>query len=144
MAKLQISMPEDFLERISKLGNGFDEVAKRALEEGAKPIRDQAEQNLRQVVGKDTKYKSRSKGELVNAVGITPPLQDRDGNWNIKIGVGDSVDSRGVPNALKAQVLEYGKLGQPPKPWLKPARTKARRIAMAKMEDVLKEAMGQK
>ena len=134
-------MPDEFLENLSRIGTDFDYVAKKALQEGAKPILDQARQNLRGVIGKDTKYPSRSKGELLGSLGVTPPLQDKDGNWNIKIGVGDSIDSEGVPNALKAQVLEYGKAGQAPKPWLKPARRKGRKAAISRMQDVLEKEL---
>ncbi|MDD4460263.1 MAG: HK97 gp10 family phage protein, partial [Proteiniphilum sp.] len=101
----------------------------------------QMKDNLRNVIGKNTKVKSRSTGALEKSLGITPALQDRKGEWNIRVGVGDSRDKKGVPDALKAQVLEYGKAGQPAKPWMKPARRKARKKAISRMEDVLKREL---
>lgn len=51
------------------------------------------------------------------------------------------IDREGVPNALKAQVLEYGKSGQKAKPWMKPARRKARKPAVQAMEETLKKEL---
>lgn len=137
MAKCEMKMPEDFLLKLSKLGSKLDTAAPKALEEGAEVVLRHMKQNLKSVIGKDTKFPSRSKGDLEASLGITPALQDRNGNWNIRVGVGDSKDRNGVPNALKAQVLEYGKAGQRPKPWLKPARRKSRREVVQVMKSVL-------
>lgn len=141
MAKVQIKMPDEFLERLSKLGDRFDTSAPRVLEAGAKVLVSQARSNLQAAIGKNLKYKARSKGDLVRSLGVTPALQDRDGNWNIKVGVGDSTDADGVPNALKAQVLEYGKHGQPPKPWLKPARSKSKGAILDAMKKELESEL---
>ncbi len=40
-----------------------------------------------------------------------------------------------------ANIIEYGKHGQPPKPFLKPAKSKARRQIMAAMTDTLEREM---
>ena len=137
MAKVTMKLPDDFLKDLSRLGDKFDSVAPKILEAGGKVILSQMRTNLASVVGKDTKYESRSTGALENSLGMTPPLQDRNGEWNIRVGVGDDKDSKGVPNALKAQLLEYGKSGQPAKPWMKPARSKGRKKAIASMKQVL-------
>lgn len=137
MAKCEMKLPDDILLSLSKLGDKLDTAAPKALEAGGKVVLRQMQQNLRAVVGKDTKYPSRSKGDLEQSLGITPALQDRNGNWNIRVGVGDSKDSMGVPNALKAQVLEYGKSGQLPRPWMKPAKRKAKREMEQAMKAVL-------
>ena len=36
-----------------------------------------------------------------------------------------------------ANVLEYGKSGQPPRPWLKRAKTKATKVFRAKAQEII-------
>lgn len=139
MPKLQIKMPTDFLEKMSRLNENFDKVAPKVLEAGAKPLKEKAKSNLISVVGKNTKYKSRSTGASAESIGITPAKQDKDGNWDIKIGIGKSFDSAGTSNALKAMVLEYGKSGQVPKPWLKPAVSSTKKECIEVMKETLDE-----
>ena len=139
MAKVDIKMPDDFLEKLSKLNERFDDIVPRILEAGAEPVINKARANLREVVGKGTKYKSRSTGELVSSLGVTPAKQDREGNWDIKVGIGNSKDSKGVSNALKAMVIEYGKSGQPGKPWLKRTKSSTRKTCIAEMKAKLEK-----
>lgn len=141
MAKVQIKTPDEFLEKLSTLGPRFDELAPKVLEAGAKPVIAAARASLQSVIGKNTKVKSRSKGALLESLGVTPALQDSDGNWNIKVGVGDGSDSEGVPNVLKAQLLEYGKHGQPPKPWLKPVKARSKAQALSAMKQKLESEL---
>ena len=143
MGRLNIRMPDDFLVKLSRLNENADKIAVKVLEAGAKPLKEKAVSNLKAVVGKNTKYKSRSKGDLAESIGITTAKQDKDGNWNIKVGIGDSKDSKGVSNALKASVLEYGKSGQPPKPWLKTATSSSKKECIEVMKSELdKEIRG--
>ena len=141
MARCEMKLPDEFMDKLSKLGDKFDSVAPKVLEAGGEVVLSQMKDNLRNVIGKNTKVKSRSTGALEKSLGITPALQDRKGEWNIRVGVGDSRDKKGVPDALKAQVLEYGKAGQPAMPWMKPARRKARKPAIHAMEETLKREL---
>lgn len=141
MARCEIKLPDEVLDKFSKLGDRFDRSAPKVLKAGGEVVLEQLKANLKTVIGRDTKMESRSTGALEESLGITPALQDRNGDWNVRVGVGDSKDSLGVPNALKAQLLEYGKVGQPAKPWMKPARQKARKRMIAQMEDVLKKEL---
>ena len=141
MAKCEMKMPNEFLDKLSKLEGRFDKAAPKILQSGGKVVLSAMKANLEGRIGKDTKYPSRSKGDLLRSLGITPALQDRNGEWNIRVGVGDSIDREGVPNALKAQVLEYGKSGQKAKPWMKPARRRARKPAVQAMEETLKKEL---
>lgn len=141
MAKVDMKMPEDFLEKISKLNDRFDEIAPKVLEAGAEPVIANARSNLSEVIGKGTKYKSRSTGELMASLGVTPAKQNRDGNWDIKVGIGNSKDSKGVSNALKAMVIEYGKSGQPAKPWLKRTKSSSRKDCINEMKAKLEKEL---
>ena len=64
MAKVDIKMPEDFLQKISRLGSEFDAVAESVLEAGGEVVLARVKDNLSGVVGQGTKYDSRSTGEL--------------------------------------------------------------------------------
>ena len=122
MAKVDIKMPDEFLERMSRLGKDFDAVAESVLEAG----------------GSGTKYDSRSTGELESALGLTPAKTDKDGNHNVKVGFAEP-RSDGTSNAKLANILEYGKHGQPAKPFLKPAKSASRSACKAAMQQKFEE-----
>ena len=133
MAKAEFKLPEEFLLKISRLGDKTDEILPRVLEAGGEVVLDKVRENLQAVVGRDTKEASRSTGELVSALGVSPAKIDRDGNYNVKVGFAEP-RSDGRSNAMIANVLEYGKSGQPAKPFLKPARTASRAPCIAAMK----------
>lgn len=135
MAKAGYKMPEEFLENLAKLGSQFDEIVPEVLAAGAEPVLEKFKSNLSSSIGRDTKYESKSTGELIESVGVTPAMQDDNGDWDVRVGIGDSKDSKGVSNALKASVLEYGKSGQKPKPWLKPAKRSSRKKCINAMKE---------
>ncbi len=125
MGKVQVKMPEDFLLRLSRLGDKTDEIIPKVLEAGGEVVEQKVRANLSAVIGRDTKEESRSTGELLSALGVSPAKVDRDGNYNVKVGFSEPRPD-GRSNAMIANVLEYGKSGQPAKPFLKPARSAAR------------------
>lgn len=125
MAKVQVKMPEEFLLRLSRLGDKTDEIIPKVLEAGGEVVEQKVRANLSAVIGRDTKEESRSTGELLSALGVSPAKIDRDGNYNVKVGFSEPRPD-GRSNAMIANVLEYGKSGQPAKPFLKPARSAAR------------------
>lgn len=125
MGKVQVKMPEEFLLRLSRLGDKTDEIIPKVLEAGGEVVEQKVRANLSAVIGRDTKEESRSTGELLSALGVSPAKIDRDGNYNVKVGFSEPRPD-GRSNAMIANVLEYGKSGQPAKPFLKPARSAAR------------------
>ena len=120
MGKCLMQMPEDFLRAISTLGEKTDEIVPRVLEEGGKVMLAKVKGNLQAVIGKG-KYKSRATGELVNALGVSGARMDREGNYNVKVGFAEPRRD-GESNAKLANIIEYGKHGQPARPFLKPAK----------------------
>ena len=136
MAKVDFKMPEEFLLKVSRLAEKTDEIIPMVLEAGAEVVYDKVKSNLSSVVGKNTKVKSRSTGELESALGVSPAKQDRDGNFNVKIGFAEP-RSDGGSNAKLANILEYGKHGQPPKPFLKPAKSRSRGACIEAMTNKL-------
>ena len=122
MAKAAFKMPEDFLLNLSRLGEKTDEIIAKVLVAGGEVVEAKVKSNLQAVIGSGTKEESRSTGELLSALGVSSARQDKDGNFNVKVGFSEP-RSDGKSNAMIAGVLEYGKSGQSPKPFLKPAKS---------------------
>ena len=138
MAKATMKLPEDFLLKISKLGEKTDEIIPRVLEAGSQIVEEKVKCNLQSLIGRDTLEESRSTGELIKALGVSPALMDKDGNFNVKVGFSEPrLD--GKSNAMIAGVLEYGKSGQPPKPFLKPAKSASRKACIEAMKQKLEK-----
>lgn len=138
MAKVNIKLPDEFLKKLSSLGERTDEVAKKALTEGGEIILARTRANLLGVIGKNIKGESRSTGQLISSLGLTPVLVDRNGNYNIKIGF-DEYRVDGSSNAAVANIIEYGKHGQPAKPFLAPAKRHAGNQALERMKQIIEE-----
>ena len=138
MAKVNVKMPEDFLLKLSRLGDKTDEICEKALNAGGEVVLAKVKSNLSSVIGKDTKTDSRSTGELERSLGLSPVLIDDNGNANIKVGFREP-RSDGESNAKIASIIEYGKQGQPPKPFLKPARTSSKKACVKAMVEALEQ-----
>lgn len=138
MAKATFQLPEEFLLKVSRLAERTDEIMPKVLQAGGEVVLARAKSNLRAVVGSRTKYKSRSTGELVSSLGLSPAKLDRNGNYNVKIGFaeprrGGAGRSRASSNAKLGNIIEYGKHGQPAKPFLKPAKSQSKAAATEAM-----------
>ena len=133
MAKAEMKMPEDFLLKISKLGSNFDSVADTVLQAGGEVVLEKTKSNLASVIGSGTKYDSRSTGELESSLGLTGVKMDRNGNFNIKVGFSEPRRDGGS-NAQLANIIEYGKSGQPAKPFLKPAKSASKKQCIEAMK----------
>ena len=129
MAKATWKMPEDFLMKVSRLADKTDEILPKVLEAGAEIVEDKVRSNLQAVIGSGTKYES---------LGTSPALQDKNGDFNVKVGFSEP-RSDGDSNAKIATILEYGKSGQPAKPFLKPARSSSRNACINAMKAKLDE-----
>ena len=132
MAKATWKMPEDFLMKVSRLADKTDEILPKVLEAGAEVVEDKVRSNLQAVIGSGTKYESRS------TLGTSPALQDKNGDFNVKVGFSEP-RSDGDSNAKIATILEYGKSGQPAKPFLKPAQSSSRNACISTMKAMLDE-----
>ena len=136
MAKMSYEMPDDMIRKLSALRSNYDEVVDKVLQEGVVPLEEEMRKNLSGAIGKGTKHPSESTGELLDSLRVTRPYQTADGDWNIKVGC-IGYDSKGVPNPLKAAVLEKGKSNQRAKPWAKPAARAAKDKCIQKMQETL-------
>lgn len=138
MARASFKMPEDFLLKVSRLNDKTDEILPKVLDAGGEIMAKRVKRNLESTIGKSTKFPSRSTGELIGALGVSPALMDRKGNYNVKVGFSEP-RSDGDSNAKIANILEYGKSGQRPKPFLKPAKSAGRKECIEAMIEKLEE-----
>ena len=138
MAKADIQMPEAFLKSIHRLGSEEDRIAADVLEAGAAVVEEKVRSHLAGVIGHGTKLPSRSTGQLLGALGVSSVKLDHDGNHNVKVGFAEP-RSDGVSNAKIANILEYGRHGQPAKPFLKPAKTASKSACIEAMQQKFEE-----
>ncbi|PKM40896.1 MAG: hypothetical protein CVV04_00055 [Firmicutes bacterium HGW-Firmicutes-9] len=141
MAKVSIQLPTAFMDQLTKISAKTDVAIPKALEAGGKVVFEKMKSNLSSVIGRNTKYQSRSTGRLLTALGVSPVKVNDEGNFDVKVGFSES---RSVSNAMLANILEYGKHGQPPKPILKPTRASSRKPCIEAMKNVLKGELGVK
>lgn len=138
MGKCTVRMPDDFIEKVSKLGKCTDEILGRVVSAGGEVVEKKVRANLESVIGSDTKEPSRSTGQLLKALGTSPVSVNRSGDMAVKIGFADG-RADGKSNAMLAGVLEYGKHNQSPRPFMKPAKSASMSAAVKAMSDKLDE-----
>ena len=148
-SKMTIKAGEDYMRRLSQLGEGSAAIAKKAVYEASGIVADRIRKNLvdnindpqsaaksgRATFKKDGEERT---GDLVRSLGITPIKLDKNGILNVKIGF-DGYDSRGVPNQLKARVMESGSSTIEPRPFVKPAVKATKKAAEEAMNRVINE-----
>ena len=139
MGRFSFEMPDEFLNQIAGMGNALDAAIPKALVAGGKVVLDKMASNLRAAIGSGTKTKPRSTGKLAASLGVSPAKLDRDGNLDVKVGF--SEERGDVSNAMLANVLEFGKHGQPSKPFLKQTKSSSRKPCIEAMLTVLKEEL---
>lgn len=132
MAKCICKMPEDLLKKLSRLGNKMDSITEEVLKVGGEVVLDKVKSNLEGVLSGE------STGELASSLGLSKVLVGKDGSANIKVGFAEP-RSDGKSNAMIANIIEYGKAGQPAKPFLKPAKTSSKKPCIDAMTKKLEE-----
>ena len=90
MAKIKrsvvISFDDDFSKKLAALGSHTDEILEKAMSAGAEAALPIVRAELQGAIGGDTKVQSRSTGELVDSLGISPVMVNNNGITNVKIG----------------------------------------------------------
>lgn len=132
MANISFKDGSEYALKLSRLRAGSDEIAKKAIYKAAGVVADKIKSNLESVVSEN------ATGDLTASFGVSPISQDNDGNWNAKIGF-DGYDKNGVPNQLKARVLESGSSKQPKRPFVRPAVNATKSQALNEMAKIIDE-----
>ena len=139
MGRFSFKMPTALLDQLAKVADKTDSAIPKALEAGGKVVFEKMRANLDSAIGRGTKYQSRSTGKLLAALGISPVKVNDGGNYDVKLGFSEG---RGdASNAMLANLLEYGKHGQPPKPFLKRTKSSSQAPCIEAMQTVLKEEL---
>lgn len=129
----QISFPglKRYEMMLSRLSQGADAIAGKAIHQGAAILADQIRANIRDLPSKS----GDTRDGLLDGLGIAP-LREDGGYYNVKIGF-DGYNRRGIPNPLMARVLESGTSRLTKRPFLRPAVNAKRKEAEAAMAAVL-------
>lgn len=149
MAKMTVKAGEEYAVKLLKLSEKSKEVAEKAVYQAAGIVADKIRSNLKknlsdpQSVAKSgnsvgKKEGQKSTGALLDSLGIAPIKMGRDGYIGTKIGF-DGYDSRGVPNQLKARVMESGSSTIAPRPFVAPAIKATKKAAVEAMNRVIDE-----
>lgn len=136
MARVQIKLPNDFIDALDSASSLIDNSAEQVLKAGANIVEPRMRSNLSAAIGSSTKQPSRSTGQLAKALGTAPVKVNSRGDYNVKVGFAENRDD-GRANALIANVLEHGRSNQPARPFLVPTRSQTRRAAITAMKQTL-------
>ncbi|MDK7149114.1 HK97 gp10 family phage protein [Winkia sp. UMB3158] len=136
MARVQIRLPNDFIDALDSASSLIDNSAEQVLKAGANTVEPRMRSNLSAAIGSSTKQPSRSTGQLAKALGTAPVKVNSRGDYNVKVGFAENRDD-GRANALIANVLEHGRSNQPARPFLAPTRSQTRRAAITAMKQTL-------
>ncbi len=149
MARMTLQAGSAYMEKLSALAEGSRQIAEKAVYEAAGIVADQIRKNLKANLddpesaaknsGAETKKAGQKPtGALLDSLGIAPIQVDKNGYIGTKIGF-DGYDSRGVPNQLKARVMESGSSTIQPRPFVRPAVKAAKKAAEETMDRVIDE-----
>lgn len=136
MARVQIKLPNDFIDALDSASSLIENCAEQVLKAGANIVEPRMRSNLSAAIGSSTKQPSRSTGQLAKALGTAPVKVNSRGDYNVKVGFAENRDD-GRANALIANVLEHGRSNQPARPFLAPTRSQTRRAAITAMKQTL-------
>lgn len=136
MARVQIKLPNDFIDALDSASILIDNSAEQVLKAGANIVEPRMRSNLSAAIGSSRKQPSRSTGQLAKALGTAPVKVNSRGDYNVKVGFAENRDD-GRANALIANVLEHGRSNQPARPFLAPTRSQTRRAAITAMKRTL-------
>lgn len=154
MARITFKAGEDWALRLSGLATRSEDVAKKALYEGAKIVADKMRGNLSAMPTEKYRYlqsgeqfsglSQSQKDDLLSGFGITP-IRYEGGVWNVKIGF-DGYGSyptqkypNGVPNQLLARAVESGSSVRRKHPFVRPAVNATRKQAVDAMQRAIDE-----
>ena len=140
MARMEIRMPQEYLDKLKSLGEHEDRIAEASLSAGAEVVYRHVRKNLAAAIGQG-KPPHRSTGQLLSALGVSPVRVNRDGGHDIKIGFAEPRRDS-TSNAMAANILEYGKSNQPARPFLAPAKKALRKEVISAMQRALEEEIG--
>ncbi len=134
MAKVTIEFPDDIVKKLAKLESRTDEVLEKTLKAGADVVKPVFKAKLACAIGRNTKRKSKSTGQLAGALGVSPVKSADDGSVDVKIGFNEPRKD-GKRNAMIASILEHGRSNQPARPFVSATKSAVKAPATQAMVD---------
>ncbi|HAT1138421.1 TPA: HK97 gp10 family phage protein, partial [Corynebacterium striatum] len=108
MARVQIRLPNKYIDALEATSRLLDTAADEVLTAGANVVEPRMRANLAAAIGQATTTPSRSTGQLIGALGVTSVKVNSRGDHNVKVGFAENRRD-GRSNALIANVLEHGR-----------------------------------
>lgn len=157
MARIAFKLGDEYALKISKLATNSASVAKKAIYAGAKIVADEIKNNIQNLPEESFRYlnlqfgdkfvgiSKQQKQDLLDSFGIAPISQDKNGDWNTKIGFDGYGSFRstkypnGLPNQLLARAIESGSSVREKWPFVRPAVNKTKKAATTAMQEVIDE-----
>ena len=124
MAKIEFKGIQEYADKLAKLGASAEGLCKYAVYDAAGMVADAIKEN--------TPSKT---GDLKDSIALTHFRND--GGFIYTKVVFDGYDRKGVPNALKANVIESGSSTHPKKPFIRPAVNRVKKAAEFSIETAL-------
>ena len=138
MAKVTVEFPDDVVKKLASLETRTDAVLAKTLQAGADVVKPVFQTKLASAIGRNTKRKSTSTGQLVSALGVSPVKTADDGSVDIKIGFNEPRQD-GKRNAMIAGILEHGNSNQPARPFLSATKSAVKAPATQAMIDAFNQ-----
>ncbi len=121
MAGIKSTMPTDLMKLLGNLESNTDQICINAMKEAELVLIDALKSECaKHHISKHDK----TRGEMEASIKADGPRKNKYGFYDFIAP--DGIDSKGVPNGLKLNVLEYGKEGQPSTPVCTPARNRVK------------------
>ena len=90
MARVQIRLPNAFIDSLDAASRVLETSADEVLEAGAAVVEPRMRANLTGAIGRATNQPSRSTGQLLSALGTTSVKVNNKGDHNIKVGFAEN------------------------------------------------------
>lgn len=139
LATVTFKNGSDYALMLGRCANEADRVAKEAIYEGAKILADEVKAGIDTIQG----IHEYQMDDLKAALGVTPMKQNKNEDWNAKIGF-DGYGSKptekypkGVPNQLLARAIESGTSFRAKTPFVRRALNKRKAEAIKAMASVI-------
>ena len=127
MAKFSVTGLDEMRYKLQARGARVEGVVNHMLNAGAKVVREEMKAAMQE-------YKLKDTGDMIKSIKSSKITRTSEGK-SISIAP-QGVDRKGVPNAAKAAVYEYGTSRNPARPWKTLADERAKEAVVARMRQV--------
>lgn len=131
---MEVNFSNDFMSEF--LDTSFDEIAEEALNAASPILTESTSKALSRSASRGY-----ATGKMVSSIKATKAKRTKTDAW-IVVARPTGKDAKGVRNALKAGVMEYGSAHEAARPWLTAAAKNAEPASIAKMQEIYNQKVG--